>query len=660
MSTQPADTAIALSLHPMFTDHMVLQREREVPVWGWAAPGTPLNVTIADQTVRALAGDDGRWMARLAPMPAGGPHELKVAASMGEEIMLSDVLVGEVWIASGQSNMEWPVAWSNDGVAEIAAANWPEIRFITIPHQVSARPLDTVETEGWKACSPMTAGGFSAVAYYFGRDLHKSLDVPIGLVNTSWGGSAMEAWTPLDDMMREPKIMYAQWEWDKWFGEWGWLYEGGARERLLAEWREQTAATGGAHRDPGRAEFTADWPKPEHTSDEWKQLPVPGPWEKPALPLVDGVVWMRRDFDLSAEWAGRDLVMRLGQIDDSDITFFNGEEVGRTGPYPGGHMAKREYQVPARLVREGHNTIAIRIMDEAVTGGLLGPAEDMTLCIKDIPSQSLSLNDVWFCRVELKRQQNPLVVGDYPHGSPAILYNAMIAPLVPFAMRGAIWYQGESNCARHEEYLDLTARMIGAWRSAWGQGDFPFLAVQLAGFDVDWTGWLEVQEAQAAAANKLANYGVATAADVGDAKDIHPKNKQEVGRRLALVARAQVYGEDVVYSGPVARSARAREDGGVAVEFDHLGGGLLRSVRDESGQGEIKPESAGPVSGFELQDASGAWHAAESAIEGEAVVVKSPGMSSPAAIRYNWKNWPDGNLYNHAGLPAMMFRMKVE
>ncbi|GAB4326423.1 MAG: sialate O-acetylesterase [Candidatus Sumerlaeia bacterium] len=661
-----------LKLHPLFTDHMVLQRDGPIPVWGWAAPGARIAVELAGRSAFARAGADGRWMARLDPMPAGGPHELTVEASGGDRLVCSDVLVGEVWVASGQSNMEWPLAWSRNGEVETQAARRPLIRLLTVPHQVAASPLDSLETEGWALCSPETAGGFSAVAYFFGCELHQRLGVPVGLINASWGGSSMEAWTPLEDLLRDPPIPGSREEWERWFKTWGWLYQGTEHGDALARWREQTSRTGGSHRDPGRADFTADWAEPVHRSPQWQPIQVPGNWEQSVLPLTDGVVWFRREVTLPEDWAGHPLELRLGRIDDTDTTFFNGVEIGRTPPSPGAWQSLRAYSVPETLVRAGRNVIAVRVMDEGGPGGLIGPAEQMTLAREGLSGPALPLTGEWLYRIECALQQNPLVVGEHPHATPAILYNAMIHPLMPFAVRGVIWYQGESNCARHEQYFDLSGRMIRAWRRGWGRSEFPFLIVQLAGFDVDWPGWVEVREAQARTAREVANVGLATAVDIGEAHDIHPKNKQEVGRRLALAARALVYGEDVEYSGPVARTAwMARgvpvpQNQGVVVTFDHADGGLATEQPPAPATGAVaagrpapQEGEGAPLRGFELVGSDGLWHPADARIQGDRVFVWSASVDAPHAVRYNWRNWPDGNLYNRAGLPALPFCLDV-
>jgi sialate O-acetylesterase len=621
---------------------MVLQRGVDLPVWGWAAPGSRVTVTLTGDAATATADRGGAWRVRLAPLPAGGPHAL-VATAGRETVAFSDILIGDVWLASGQSNMEWPVAWAQDATRELAAADWPEIRLLKVPHQVAAHPRDTLELSGWQVCSPESVKMFSAVAYFFGRDLHAHLHVPIGLIDSSWGGAAMEAWTPLDALRGDPLFESAIQDYEGWAKEWGWLYENGTFEAALNRWREQTGGDG--HSDPGRQPFTSDWPSPEFRDEQWRVIETPGPWEENGFPLTDGVLWFRRDVELPSGWAGRDLALRLGAIDDDDTAFFNGVEVGRTGPSPNSWMTQRDYRVPGHLVRPGRAVIAVRVFDGGGPGGLLGPAEAMTLSPAGEESASVPLAGRWRCRPAVALQQDPRVVGANPNQTPSILFNAMIHPLIPFAIRGVIWYQGESNVARHAAHRALSERMIADWRRQWGNGDFPFLLVQLASFDADWPGWPELEWAQMETAREVPNVGLAVAADIGARHDIHPRNKQEVGRRLALVARALAYGEDVEDSGPICRSAR-RAGRRVVLQFDHAQGGL-----------SVRGAESGEPGGFELAGPDGAWKPAEAEIRGESVTVWSDDVPSPVSLRYNWNDWPTTFLCNRDGLPAPLFRI---
>ena len=460
-----AEAAAKPFVSPLFTAHMVLQRNQHDPVWGWTKPGAKVTVSIEGKTATATAGADGKWLAKIGPLSAGGPYELTISGP--ETVKLADVLVGDVWICSGQSNMEFGIGNGKNAKQEIANANYPQIRLFTVVKNRSTQPLAVFGKRksampGWQPCTPKSVAfggwnGFTAVGYFFGRDLYRHLKVPIGLIHTSWGGTVAEAWTSAAALETMP------------------------------------------------------------------------------------------DFKSAVE--------------------------------------KLQSQKPGR-----------------------------------------------------KADGNPNV--------PTVLYNAMIAPLVPFAIKGVIWYQGESNVGRAKQYATLLAKMIGDWRNRFEEGNFPFLIVQLANFmntkpEPSESGWAELREAQSLAAEAAGHSAIASAIDIGEAHDIHPKNKQEVGRRLALVARALAYGEHVEYEGPTFKSLSVQGDK-ATVHFDHLGGGL-----------EAK---GGPLKGFAIAGADGKFVWGDATIDGKTVVVSSPKVEHPVSVRYAWADNPVANLYNKAGLPANPFR----
>lgn len=478
-----------LRLPSLISDHMVLQRDMPVRLWGTAAPNERVTVRFRGQEIATTADEKGRWQVTLPPAPAGGPFDLVVRGG-DSEIVVRDVLVGEVWVASGQSNMEWPVAMAMNAEQEIAQANDAQIRFFQVPHRVAETPQE--EGQGaWRVCSPETVKNFSAVAYFFARELRQHLKVPVGIVQATWGGTPAEAWTSLPTLQSDPAFRPLLDRWAKILAEYP-----AARQRYEAElqkWREEV----------------------ERAKAEGKPVP---PQPRPPL----------------------------------------------------------------------------------------GP--------------------------------------EHPH-RPANLFNGMIAPLTKFTIRGVIWYQGESNVGRAAEYRRLFPAMITDWRKAWGLGDFPFLFVQLANFlarkpEPSESAWAELREAQMFAL-KLPNTGMATAIDIGDANDIHPRNKQEVGRRLALVARAIAYGEPIVYSGPIYERMQV-EGNKVRLFFRHVGSGLV-----------CKGEK---LTGFAIAGVDGKFVWAEAAIEGDTVVVWSPQVLKPVAVRYAWADNPEVSLYNREGLPALPFR----
>jgi sialate O-acetylesterase len=442
-----------LSLASIFSDHMVLQRDLKLPIWGKAAPGAKVSIQLGDEKQETAADENGKWRVSVGPLKSGG-EPLELAVSSGDEsVRLTDVLVGEVWVASGQSNMEWYVATSKNPDKEIAAANWPQIRIIDVPNVTADEPAESFQTSGWQAVTPDSIKNFSAVAYFFGRDLHEKLSVPIGLIGANWGGTPMEAWTSREALESSPTF-----------------------------------------KDSAAASF-APAASPEET-------------------------------------------------------------------------AKRKEMAPHL---------------------------------------------------------------------PARLFNGMLAPVIPYGIRGAIWYQGESNAGRYQQYAELSKIMITDWRNRWDQGEFPFLLVQLAAWEPGGATWPPLREAQLETL-QLPNTGMAVTIDIGDRTDIHPKDKQTVGKRLALAARALAYGEKGVQSGPIYRDMSV-SDGKATLSFDSTGGGLMAELR-----------------GFEIAGEDGKYVPAKAAIEGNMVIVSSDAVAEPKMVRYNWAAYPDGNLYNAEGLPAVPFR----
>jgi sialate O-acetylesterase len=585
-----------------------------------------VKVSISGKTAEGKAAADGKWKVTLPPLAAGGPFTLKVEGP--ETVDLQNVMVGDVWLCSGQSNMEWQVVSSANAQAEIAAADFPKIRHIFIPHVTSGTPQPTVTTEGWKICSPQTAGGFTAVGYYFARHLHQELDgVPIGLIHSSWGGTIAEAWaskeglTPLQDF----------------------------NQTMEALEQQAKAAPGAA--SPQDAWYAkndpeaATWSSADFADSAWPELPQPLQWmgsNVPALASFDGVAWFRRSFEVPAAAVGKETVVHLGAIDDDDTVWLNGKQIGATE----GFMKHRSYAVPAGLLKAGRNTLAVRVLDHNGGGGLTGPADVMRVTVKDQPP--IPLTGPWRYKVAAdlsKVPPYPKPAGSNPN-VPTVLYNAMIAPLVPYGIKGAIWYQGESNAARGSQYRKLLPAMIGDWRQRFGQGDFPFYIVQLANFQAQApqpgeSDWAELREAQALTAKNVKNSGQAVIIDIGEAGDIHPKNKQDVGKRLALQALAKTYGKKVVAAGPEFKEAK-KEGAAMRVSFTSTGGGLV--AKD------------GTLKSFAIAGEDRKWVWAEAKIDGDSVVLSSPQVPNPVAVRYAWAANPEATLFNKEGLPAGPFR----
>lgn len=627
VSAAPADPFV----HPLFSDNMVLQRDIECPVWGWTTPGEAVTVSMDGKTAEATADAAGKWMARIGPFAAGGPHSLKVEGQ-ARQATFQNVLVGDVWICSGQSNMQMAVASSNDAEQETAGANHPRIRLFTVPTVTALEPQATVNGT-WQVCTPATIPWFTAAGYFFGRTLQEALDVPIGLINSSWGGTICEAWTSgpaLKSDVPEFAPAVAQ------------IEAAAAQAKDAAPDYGKAMADWYAANDPGSANG-ADWADPAFDAGAWMHITLPTKWEEAGLPDVDGIVWFRRAIDLPADWAGKEATLHLGPIDDADTTWVNGTQVGAIDTY----NTARDYAVPAGVLEAGENVIAIRVLDTGGAGGVWGTAEDMRLETEGLAPLPLAGDWVYRVGSELGRASQRPQRNDA--GNPnvvTVLYNAMIAPLTPFAIKGAIWYQGESNADRAEQYGRLLPAMIRDWRRAFGVGDFPFLIVSLANFMAVDTEpkndpWPNLREAQWLTTKRVPNAELAIAIDIGDATDIHPRNKQEVGRRLALAALGTTYGQAIEYSGPVYESMKV-EGGKARLSFTHTTGGL-----------EAK---GGKLEGFAIAGADGTFVWADATIDGDTVLVSSPAVAAPSAVRYAWGNNPVCTLYNGEGLPAVPFR----
>ena len=625
-----------IKLLPLFTDNMVLQQNQDIPIWGKAEPGGEVVVTLNKQEEKRIVDEDGNWKVNLSPVPAGGPYELVISGEKTHKF--NNVMVGEVWVCSGQSNMEMPIAgWGiiNNYKEEIANANYPNIRLLMVEKKTANTPQEIFNSDGWKECSSEAVPEFSAVAYFFGRHLSRELDVPIGLIETAWGGTLAEAWTSGPTLKKFPEFkgIVEKIEIDKSSDE----ERAIATKKMIAEWPdkiEEALVNSGT--------FKHGFQKSDYNTVSWKTMKLPTTWEETGL-KYDGVVWFSKDVKVPKSWKGKDLVLTLGKINDYDITWFNGKRVGR-----GIDVADfRVYKIPGSLVNAGENKITVQVLDIGNHGGLYGPANKMKLSSKD---KSISLVGNWKYKVDPVK----IVIDKLPvkpslnlsPNRPSVLYNGMINPLLPYGIMGAIWYQGESNAGRALQYRLLFKSLISDWRNAWGQGDFPFLFVQLANFmkrvnePVD-EPWSHLREAQTMAL-QLPNTGMAVTIDIGDEIDIHPKNKQDVGKRLALNALAKVYGKDIPYSGPLYRSMKV-EGNKIVLQFDNTNKGL-----------KIKGNKK--LKGFAIAGENKKFVWAKAKIVGDEVVVSNSKIKYPVAVRYGWAPNPDCNLYNGAELPASPFR----
>ena len=634
-----------LSIPNVLSDNMVIQRGIRAPVWGTATPGSKVTVLFHDSKASATADAAGKWKVALGPFTAGGPFEMTISTT-GKKITFKNVLIGDVWVCSGQSNMQMGVGGVRNAQEEINTANYPNIRLFTVPNIVATTPQSNCDGN-WSACTPQTVAGFSAAGFFFGRELHNKYKVPIGLINTSWGGTPVESWIRKEVMTADPTTAY--------------LVEKYAQppsanaEQLTAEYNKklQEFNLSSRYADEGNKGETMGFAKSDFADNDWKTMAQPATWGSSASgPDVDGSVWFRKKITIPATWEGKDLKLSLGAIDDTDTTYFNGEKVGATDhDTPNYWAAPRVYTVPGTVVKAGEATIAVRVFNEMGQAGMTGPADALKIAPAE-SSDSISLTGDWKYQVESIREHKdapkPPVApaGIWDSWTPGGLYNAMIHPLIPFGIKGAIWYQGESNAGRSYEYRNLFAKMITNWRQDWGEGNFPFFWVQLANFmqrqpqPLD-SGWAELREAQSMAMS-LPKTAQAVIIDIGDAEDIHPKNKQDVGKRLAYNAEAIAYGDKVEYLGPVYKSMTVKGNE-ITLSFTHIGSGLSTG-------------SSFTLAGFAISAADKKFHWATARIEGDKVVVSSPDVTSPTAVRYAWGDNPACNLSNKEGIPASPFR----
>lgn len=618
-ATAQADVRLA----QVFGDHMVLQRDQPIRVWGWATPGRTLSVELAGRKAAAKAGADGRWTAQLPALKAGGPHQLHVTGD--GETRRSDILIGDVWLLGGQSNMEWPLSATDTGAQEIASPQNTQLRHLRVPLRASLRPEADIAPAGWVVAEAGKVGEFSAVGYHFARQMQTTLGVPVGLVNTAWGGSHLETWVRRGVALADAEL--APFVKDLPTDNAG--FAQGLRQRLetrVAAWQPGL---------PSQGVDASGWSAAGNDVDaNWPTLQAPGVWEGQGLADLDGVVWLRRKVELSAAQAAGSAELHLAKVDDCDEVWVNGQKVGGQC----GYDQPRRYALPAGLLKAGQNWIAVRVTDTGGGGGIHGDAAALRL---DTAAGPVPLAGAWRARVEKVTVAN----GPTANDAPTLAHNGLIAPLQGLSFRGVLWYQGESNTGRAAAYAGGFQRMIQDWRTQFGQPQLPFYFVQLASFlplqnnRPGQGGWAELRDAQSQAL-KLPHTGMAVAIDVGDANDIHPRNKRTLGQRLAGVALHDLGLRTAPASGPMLSGSEVR-GGELWLRFRNTGGGLRPALAGEA------------LRGFVLAGADRKFVAATARIEGDAVVLTSPAVAAPVAARYAWMDNPsESNLVGGDGLPA--------
>ena len=612
----------------LFSNNMVLQQGIEIPVWGWASPGEKITVTIDKTVASAKTTKDGKWSLKFPAMEYGGPHKMTVTGK--NTVTFENVMIGEVWVCSGQSNMEFHLITAKNGEEEIAASDYPDIRLFTVKKRISQNPQDQLEDGEWLKCSPATSPHFSAIAYFFGRELNQKLHVPIGLINTSWGGTVAETWTSDQMIAQNPDFTNQLEQLKK-------VNLDDYAKSIEKEVRDRVGETSTV--DMGMKGDQPIWAAPEFNDTSWKTMQLPGYIESNGLQGVDGIIWFRKEIYLTPAEANQNSTLYLAKVNDSDNTFINGTLVGVTKLQA---EKSRVYPIQAGILKPGKNILTVQMEDIGGMGGIYGnPATLYLQCGEKI----ISLVGTWKYKVGLVKFNTVLSPNSYP----TLLYNGMIQPLVHYGIRGTIWYQGEGNAGRAKQYQRVFPDLIKDWRNHWNQGDFPFLFVQLANFMKtdslpQESAWAELREAQSMAL-ALPNTGMAVITDVGEALDIHPKDKQTVGKRLAISALKAAYNQDIIYSGPVYTEMKINGNK-IALFFDQVGSGM--KIRDKYGY----------IKGFAVAGEDHKFFWATVQLTGpNTLEVTSPEVQNPVAVRYAWGNNPDdANLYNSADLPASSFR----
>jgi len=622
-------------LHPLFADHAVLQRDRPIDIWGQARAGEEVTVTLAGTSVSVPADGGGRWRARLPPLPAGGPHVLTARTRGGTIQTVGDVQMGDVWLCSGQSNMALPVSRSLNSRAEIANSASDLIRAVSIPLVSSPTPLDGFASPlEWKVAGPAETGNFYAACYYFARELQKTVRVPMGLVMSAWGGSKIQPWmsaTALRSLGGSDALLDILEEYPR--------DPASAARPFGLVWQEWWKGRVG---DPARAE-----PWKGAGGAAWREAPAGlGFWENwgvPELAEYDGIVLYRTSVALNAEQAGQPAVLSIGGVDEIDVTWVNGSVVGSSS---GG---ERRYPVPAGVLHAGENLVVVSDLDTYATGGINGPAEKRALLLGD--GTSVALSGPWQYQIAPKGIGSPPRAPWESTAGLSTIFNAMIAPLGPFGLRAALWYQGESNgyLPEAESYQSQMAALMADWRGRFG-ADLPFLIAEIANYGTVPTapvesGWAQVREGQRRAVEADAHAGLAVTIDIGEPYELHPANKQEVGRRLARAARHVVYGEAVT-AGPRPVAA-TREGARVIVAFRDVEGDLLA----RSGKGPTAFELCGAAAG------SCRYVAAE--LEHDRVSLDGSIPAGASRVRYCWADAPVCTLVDGSGLPSPPFELAI-
>ncbi|HKL71235.1 MAG TPA: sialate O-acetylesterase [Marinilabiliaceae bacterium] len=651
-----------LELPAIFSDNMVLQQNQNITIWGVGNPKSKVLIsadwgTQSETTVNA----DSTWKTTLSTIDAGGPYNISIS-SEAQKIEINNVLLGEVWLGSGQSNMEMPLAgWPpmdtiEHSAATIANADNPNIRMFTVVKNTSSIPLNNL-TGSWELSSPETAGDFSATAYFFALKLYEELNVPIGIIHSSWGGSPIEAWISNDmlsidtDFKEITEKLKSQSAEQKKYNQW------------LSGLKSVNIVPSNENKHPfkGVDVFNSYFTNPKLETSDWNSMKLPGNIEQTEMGEFDGVVWFRKEFVIPTSWEGKELTVSLGAIDDMDVTYLNGNVIGAYEE-AGFWQTERKYTVAGDNVKSGEAIISIKMIDTQGGGGFTSAASTMSIHPTNDPSVALSLAGDWKYKVAAEITGGKMYLFDpetdeyanrpkvelaITSHTPSAIYNAMIAPLLPYTIKGAIWYQGETNVGRANQYMRLTSMLITDWRNRFKNEEMPFYYVQLAPWhynDPSSSSSANLREAQRRMLH-IPNSGMAVTLDIGNLDNIHPAKKKEVGERLSLWALNNEYEIETPYTGPMFTNKEIAGNK-IILNFNFVNGGL-----------EIRKEVPNQ---FEISDENGQFHTAQAKVVGDKIEVSSDKVKAPVDVRYAYKNGSQASIFNGAGLPAPSFTTENE
>ena len=609
----------------LFSNHIVFQRDKPIKIWGYSEPNETIEVFFNAQKSTVLANSEGKWMVELPAMPAGGPHDIRVK-NKEKEKTIGDVLIGEVWLCSGQSNMEWRVKQADGATDEIAKANYPQIRHFEVPHTVEFEPQTDLKYGDWRVCSPQNVGEFTAVGYYFAKELYEKLNVPIGLIHSSWGGSQVEGWISKNAMQGSevlqyyPPIMSKNWDED------------------AEHWRKNLIQKVYGDKNYNVQNVkSSNYLKKDYDYSKWLKVSLGGAFDWQGIWAFRGNYFLQKETELPQS-IKEESVLNFGSNNNKMDLYINGKLI-----FSGKNEKNISVKIPRNTWRQGKNSILVKISTDnnpVSEAGIFGEALDFNIetAQSKIPlnNQNWNMCPVW---------DEPMQFAHLMNNVGTTLYNAMIAPLIPYSIQGAIWYQGESNADRAYQYRESFPLMIQNWRNDW-KDEFPFLFVQLSSYGSNQnsnqgSNWAELREAQTMTL-QLPKTGMTVTTDIGNPNDIHPKNKKDVGKRLALNAMKVAYNNSKIIQSPMYKQVQFSENKAV-VTFENFGSSLIAKGSE--------------LKGFEIAGDDKKFYYAQAKIEENTIIVSSPNVNKPVSVRYGWSNAPiDANLFNQEGLPASPFR----